>query len=135
MLTPVGSMVIPVGLPPPGSTITNAAAPDHRYSLAGSYSNNNVVMVDADTPSAVITLAAPGPFGVLSLLCTAGHGPVTNQCVIHHANGLSETNTFIVSDWLSTSVAAFSANGRDSRRPPPAAMREFSFSLTLRISV
>jgi len=103
-----------VGLPPPGSTITNAAAPDHRYSLAGSYSNNNVVMIDADTPSAVIRLASPGPFGALSLLCTAGHGPVTNQCVIHHANGGSETNAFIVADWLSNSVAAFSANGRVS---------------------
>jgi hypothetical protein len=101
-----------VGLPPPGSTLTNAAAPDHRYSMAGSYSNNNVVMVDADSPAATITLATPAAYGGLSLLCAAGNGPVTNRCVIHHANGISETNVFVVSDWLSNSVAAFSLNGR-----------------------
>jgi hypothetical protein len=101
-----------VGLPPPGSMITSVAAPDHGYALAGSYSNNNVVMIDADTPSAVITLATPAALGALSFLCTAGNGPVTNQCVVHHANGISETNVLVVTDWLNNSVAAFSPNGR-----------------------
>jgi hypothetical protein len=106
------SPVATVGFPPAGSSITNVAAPDHRYALAGSYSNNNVVMVDADAPSATITLATPASFGAISLLCTAGHGPVTNDCVIHHGNGSAETNRLVIADWSSNAVAAFSPNGR-----------------------
>lgn len=41
----------------------------------------------------------------------AGHGPVTNQCVVQHANGSAQTNNLVVPDWFDPSLAAFIANG------------------------
>ncbi|HSU53045.1 MAG TPA: hypothetical protein VLT36_03180 [Candidatus Dormibacteraeota bacterium] len=100
------------GLPAAGSTLTNATAPDHRYLLAPSYTNNNAAVVDAAGASAVLTTQSPADYTAISLLATAGHGPTTNTCVVQHANGVSETNNFVVPDWLDTAGAAFTANGR-----------------------
>lgn len=99
------------GLPAAGSIITNSAAPDHRYALAGSYSSNNVLVIDYDLDSGILTPANPAAYSALSFLCSAGHGPVTNQCVISHANGLSETNSMIIPDWFDTLPAALVSNG------------------------
>jgi hypothetical protein len=99
------------GLPPAGSILTNAAAADHRYLLPPSYSANNAAMFDADFPAASITPATPAAYTALSFLCAAGHGPVTNQCVIGHANGSVETNFFVIPNWFDSSSPAFVANG------------------------
>lgn len=99
------------GLPAAGSIITNVMAPDHRYALAPSYSANNAAMVDSDFPDASLTLAIPAAYATLSFLCAAGHGPVTNQCVISHANGLSETNALVIPDWFDNQPAAFVSSG------------------------
>jgi hypothetical protein len=99
------------GLPIAGSILTNAAAPDHRYLLPPSYSANNAAIFDADFPTASFSPAAPAAYAALSFLCAAGHGPVTNQCVISHTNGSTETNVFVIPNWFDSSPAAFIANG------------------------
>lgn len=100
------------GLPPAGSEITSPTAPDHRYILAPSYSSNNVVLLDAANTDATMTLAIPERFSALSFLASAGHGPVTNRCIVGYANGTKETNFIVVPDWFDTSPAALCGSGR-----------------------
>jgi len=99
------------GLPAAGSILTNAAAPDHRYLLPPGYNANNAIIFDADFPAASLAPATPSAYAALSFLCAAGHGPVTNQCVLSHANGSAETNLFVIPNWFDTSPAAFISNG------------------------
>lgn len=99
------------GLPLAGSNLTNGAG-DHRFVMAGSYSANNALILDAASPSGSLTPAVPANSVALSFLGAAGHGPVTNGCVIQHADGISETNSFIVPDWLAGASAAWTPNGR-----------------------
>src|SRR5437660_10132027 len=82
------------GLPAAGSIVTSAAAADHRYLLPPDYKSNNAAMFDGDFPTASIAPITAGAYSALSFLCAAGHGPVTNQCVINHANGSTDTNVF-----------------------------------------
>lgn len=100
------------GFPAAGSTITNVSAPDHRYTLAPSYTANNAVLVTSNAPTAVLTPQSPAAFPALSFLIAAGNGPVTVGCSIHHANGLVENNSFVVPDWFTESPVAFVPNGR-----------------------
>jgi hypothetical protein len=99
------------GLPAPGSILTDSAAPDHRYSLATDYTVNNAIMFDSDFPTASLTPANPAAYTALSFLCAAGHGPVTNECVINHANGSAETNVFVIPNWFDGSLPAFISSG------------------------
>jgi hypothetical protein len=99
------------GLPSAGSTLTNIAAPDHRYLLPPDYQSNNAVMFDGDFPTASITPVNASAYSALSFLCAAGHGPVTNQCVISHANGSTETNLLVIPNWFDISPAAFVSSG------------------------
>ena len=106
------SIASTTGLPPAGSTLTNAAAPDHRFQMPSSYKDNNAIMVDSASPDAVLVPATPLACSALSFLGAAGHGPVTNSCVAQHSDGTAETNRFVLPDWLDTAPAAFIANGR-----------------------
>lgn len=99
------------GLPHPGSTIVSASAPDHSYTFAPGYSANNVFYVDSSHSPALV-LNSPGFFSGLSFLGAAGHGPITVDYTVNHADGTSETGTFSVPDWFSSSLVAFIANGR-----------------------
>jgi hypothetical protein len=99
------------GLPTAGSVLTSTAAPDHRFLLPPDYQTNNVAMFDGDFPTASITPLNPSAYSALSFLCAAGHGPVTNQCVISHANGSAETNLFVIPNWFDSSAAAFVSSG------------------------
>jgi hypothetical protein len=100
------------GLPSAGTTITAANARDHRYALAPNYTGNNVALVDAVHPSANLTPASPARYARLSFLTSAGHGPVTNRCVVQHLDGRSQTNQFVSPDWFDSAPAALSVNGR-----------------------
>ncbi len=100
------------GLPPAGSTITNLSAPDHRYTLAPSYTANNAILLSSNTPTATIIPSAPTGYSVLSFLMAAGHGPVTVGCTFRYSNGISSSNYFIAPDWFNKSPVAFVANGR-----------------------
>jgi len=99
------------GLPAPGSLLTNSLAPDHVFELPSSYTTNNALMLDSVLQNGTLTPTAPSACSALSFLCASGHGPVTNQCVIQHANGLSESNNLTIPDWFDNSAAAFVANG------------------------
>lgn len=99
------------GLHHPGSTITNLSAPDHRYTFASSYSANNAIFVGSNNPAS-ITLVNPLNYPALSFLTAAGNGPETINCLVRHANGTSETHSFVVPDWFTKSPVAFVANGR-----------------------
>jgi predicted alpha-1,6-mannanase (GH76 family) len=99
------------GLPPAGSTITNLASSDHVYTLAPSYTANNVAMVDS-SHSANLVPVTLNPFSALSFLTAAGHGPVTVDYQVQHADGSVETGTFTSPDWFFNAPVVFNAQGR-----------------------
>ena len=99
------------GLPPAGSTMTNVSAPDHLYTLASSYSSNNVLLLTSNAPNGTLSLATAAIEKGLSFLCS-GNGPVTVNSSIQHTSGSPQTNSFVVPDWFSYSPVAYLANGR-----------------------
>jgi hypothetical protein len=100
------------GLPPAGSVVTNPSAPDHLYLLGETYQANNAVLLDPDSSRANLTLATPTRYSTISFLTSAGHGPVTNRCIVNHADGSSQTNTFVVPDWFDAAPLAACGQGR-----------------------
>jgi predicted alpha-1,6-mannanase (GH76 family) len=99
------------GLPASGSTITNLAASDHVYSFAPSWNGNNAALVDS-VHFADVAPATPTAFAALSLLNSAGHGPVIVDYAVNHADGTSETGSFISQDWFSHVPIVYTAQGR-----------------------
>ncbi|HEV2438030.1 MAG TPA: glycoside hydrolase family 76 protein, partial [Verrucomicrobiae bacterium] len=99
------------GLPPAGSSFTNPASSDHVYTLAPSYSANNVAMVDA-SHSANLVPATSNPFSALSFLNAAGHGPVTVDYQVAHADGSVERGQFSSPDWFFNAPVVYNAQGR-----------------------
>jgi len=100
------------GLPHPGSLVTNIAATDHVYRMAPSYTVNNTVLVDSNLQSVTITPAVSASYPALSFLTAAGNGPVIVSCLIHHADGVTESNSFTALDWFYNSPVTWVANGR-----------------------
>ena len=99
------------GLPPAGSTIVDQSASDHIYTLAASYSANNVAMVDS-SHSAVLTPTVSAPYSSLSFLTAAGHGPVTVDYKVNHGDGTTETGVMVVPDWFFNVPIVWDAQGR-----------------------
>lgn len=99
------------GLPPPGSTITNAVSSDHSYTFAPSYAANNVALVDSGHNANLIPAAA-NSFSALSFLTAAGHGPVTVDYKVQHADGSAESGAISSMDWFFNVPAVFDAQGR-----------------------
>jgi len=100
------------GLPPAGSILTNVSAPDHRYLLPPSYTANNAAFVTSNSPTASIFPVTPAAYPALSLLTSAGHGPVTVNCTVRHADGSSESKSFVSADWFGNTPIAYLAGGR-----------------------
>ncbi len=102
------------GLPPAGSTITSFSLPDHHYQMPATYTGNNAIFVDSNSPVANLTIASPAAYSALSFLSTCANGGagVTNQAIMQYADGTSETNTFISYDWFANLPYAFTASGR-----------------------
>lgn len=100
------------GIPNAGSTIGSRSLPNHYYTFAGNYAANDVAYVD-DNNSSTLTLATPGFYSALSFLSSAGHGPVTLNYGVNHADGTSEYGTLTSPDWFgNTTNGAWIANGR-----------------------
>ncbi|HSU53196.1 MAG TPA: immunoglobulin domain-containing protein, partial [Candidatus Dormibacteraeota bacterium] len=106
------------GLPPSGSTFNSQTQPTHHYQM-GNYSGNNGVLIDANHLSATIVPASPAPYNAFALLTAGGNigtgNRMTNLCIMQHADGVNETNTFYGYDWFEGSVpgfVAYTANGR-----------------------
>ncbi len=102
------------GLPAPGSMITNSIG-DHVYMLPSDYTVNNAVWVAIPpaVTNAVITLETPTAASVLSLLASAGSGPVNNvQIITTHADATTETNVVNVGNWFDGSPYVYGSKGR-----------------------
>ncbi|HEV2435366.1 MAG TPA: LamG-like jellyroll fold domain-containing protein [Verrucomicrobiae bacterium] len=99
------------GVPAAGTAITSQTKPDHHYKMAPSYTANDVAYVDAATAD-TITLSTPATVWALSFLVSAGHGPVTVNYIVHHADASSESGTYVAPDWFATSPVAWGVNGR-----------------------
>jgi hypothetical protein len=101
------------GLPAPGSLLTNTATGTH-FLMPPSYSLPNAVLIDSVCSNSTLIPLRPGCYSAVSFLTASASGPSTNQCILNHANGKSETNTFVSLDWLGVSLPAFTAYGRVS---------------------
>lgn len=99
------------GIPHAGALVTNLSAADHVYQLPPSYTANNAVMVKSNQP-ATITFSTAASYPALSFLTAAGHGPMTIGCLVHHANGSTESNSIVSQDWFNLAPTAVNANGR-----------------------
>jgi predicted alpha-1,6-mannanase (GH76 family) len=99
------------GLPTAGSTLTNPVSPDHIYTLAPSWTGNNVAMVNSNH-SANLVPGASSPFSALSFLASAGHGPAAVDYRVMHADGTQEAGTFTAPDWFNNAPVVFYAQGR-----------------------
>lgn len=100
------------GLPVKGSTVSSEALPDHSFTFAASYTNNNAVLIDSSLSNATVTVTTPAAFSALSFLTSAGNGAVTLGVAVHHADGSVETNSIVSPDWFGGENAAVTANGR-----------------------
>jgi hypothetical protein len=104
-------MALETGLPAPGTSFISEQDPGHQFVMPPSYCENDAVLIDATDPKASLTPSTPAPYSRLSFLTASGHGPVTNQCVVNHSDGTSETNSFISPDWYDDLPPAFTAQG------------------------
>ncbi|HTV40224.1 MAG TPA: glycoside hydrolase family 76 protein [Candidatus Sulfotelmatobacter sp.] len=100
------------GLPPPGTLVTNLSAADHVYQMPPSYTANDAILINSNLPSSLILLQTPTNVAALSFLTACGNGPATVGCVVYHANGITESNSFTVPDWFYYSPVALDADGR-----------------------
>ena len=101
------------GLPHPGGFITNAAQ-DHIYQMAHSYTvPDSIYINDQDAyTNATITLTTPAVFSGLSLLASAGNGPVVVNYVINYQGGTKQSGVLSIADWFDGSNPTFIAKGR-----------------------
>jgi predicted alpha-1,6-mannanase (GH76 family) len=100
------------GLPLAGSTFTNVSAPDHTYTLPGSYAANDALLLTSSALAGTLTPSGPAAAKGLSFLCAAGNGAATINYAVQHAAGSSDIGTITVPDWFSYSPVAWFANGR-----------------------
>jgi hypothetical protein len=107
------------GLPAPGSTIVSLLAADHSYTFPSSYGPGNgaagltpnAFTVGQGSGSPVIALVTPLRYSALSLIGSAGHGPVTVNYTITFADTTTQTGSIAAGDWFNGS-AAYNTNGR-----------------------
>lgn len=98
------------GLPPAGSRLTNHAG--QAFTLAPSWSENNVVLIDALSTKVTLTPVNPASWSALAFLTSAGRGPVTNRCVVSYEDGATETNLVVSPYWLGQGTSVCDATGR-----------------------
>src|SRR4051812_29955095 len=100
-----------------GSGVPNAnttfSVGNHTYRMAPSYTENNVLFLSPTANLGTLNLAAPATLSSLSVVSSAGNGPVTLSYTVYHADSSTESGSFSSLDWFNTSAtAAFTANGR-----------------------
>lgn len=105
------------GLPLSGTIFQSLSQPTHFYQM-GDYSTNNATLIDTNHQVANITPASPAPYYSFALLTAGGNvggNPMTNICVLQHADGVNETNLFYGYDWFDNNhpgAIAYKAGGR-----------------------
>ncbi|HLH53997.1 MAG TPA: hypothetical protein VKY92_10325, partial [Verrucomicrobiae bacterium] len=88
------------GLPAPGSVVVSENDPAHRFQLPPSYEQPDAVVLDRSGTEANIFFETPAKYSAVSFLTAASAGAPAIRCVIRHADGFTETNSFVSSDWL-----------------------------------
>jgi hypothetical protein len=105
-----------VGLPPSGSTFSSFTQPNHYYQMP-TYGTNDGILVDQNHRHANVTPSTPSVFSTLAFLCAGAYdgAGMSNVCIIQHADGINETNSFFAYDWFDTShsgAIALNVGGR-----------------------
>jgi hypothetical protein len=100
------------GFPAAGSTFASAAAANHQYTMAPSYTTNNAMLIDGIVSNGTWTLTTPAAYTNLSFLTSGGHNGRTIGILIHHQDGTTERGSFSSPDWFNGASPAYTANGR-----------------------
>jgi hypothetical protein len=100
------------GVPAAGSTFVSQAQADHSYRMAPNYTNNNAVLISSGVTNATLTPTSPAAFSSLSFLASAGSGDTTVAYIVHHADGGTDTGTFVAPDWFGSGTVAMYPLGR-----------------------
>jgi hypothetical protein len=102
------------GLPVHGSTFTAISNTTHQFTMPSDYTVNNAVLIGnyAGYTTGTLTLTAPTALTNISILASAGNGPVTNTFTIHYAGGGTQPGTMYVDDWTGGTNIAWFNNGR-----------------------
>jgi len=99
------------GLPHAGSTVTSYTHPNRSYTFAASYDNKapDSILINSTVTTANIVPANPAPYTAFSVLSAGASigltSTMTNNIILQHADGTSETNLFLVLDWFSSTTA------------------------------
>jgi len=104
------------GVPAQGSTFVAFSDVNRQFKMPPNYAANNALFI-ANHPGAgltagTLTLSAPAAFSRLSIMGSAGNGPVNLNYTVHHSGGADETGTIAINDWFGGSTYAWCANGR-----------------------
>ena len=101
------------GLPHPGTTFTAAspASPVHQFTMPPTYRGNCCIFVDPSNGGS-LNFTTPAAYTSLSILNTAGNGPVAINYTISYQDGTTQTGSFNALDWFNSAAAAYAANGR-----------------------
>ncbi|SPE59770.1 exported hypothetical protein [Verrucomicrobia bacterium] len=93
------------GLPPAGSTVTNAGG-DHAFVLAPSYTAANMMAVCSNgwgPPGGTFTLSSPAAYNVISLVGGATWGPKYVDITVHHGASSETISAVSIPDWFNSS--------------------------------
>ena len=113
------------GLPHPGTVITSG---DHSFKMPPTYTGNDCVFIGNYTAGAItngsygspdyttgsFTISNPTPLTGLSILNSAGNGPVTINFTINYDDGSSQAGSFQALDWFNGATRVFNTAGRVS---------------------
>jgi len=100
------------GLPPAGSTFTHTNDPNTQYTMPASYTTNNAILIDSRITNGTLTLSAPTTLTNISILNSAGSGPLTVNYTVHHASSPDETGSWSSLNWFNGPTPAWMAGGR-----------------------
>src|SRR5436190_2478700 len=101
------------GLPAAGSTFTHQSFADHSYTMAGSYTVPNALLIAPNqVTNGTITIAAPSLVGNLSFLAAGGSSGITVNYQITHADASIQSGTIVIGDWFNGANPAYTTSGR-----------------------
>ncbi|MGZ5543515.1 MAG: immunoglobulin domain-containing protein, partial [Limisphaerales bacterium] len=104
------------GLPHPGTTFNAWSNAAHAFQMPSSYTAPNAVLLNSQSQSGTLTLSSPTTLSAISVLSTAGNGPLTVALTINHQDGSSEITNYSCVDWFANPATnpnvAYIAGGR-----------------------
>lgn len=105
------------GLPTSGSTFTSAVDARHTFTMPqyneSGTGRSDSLLLDYASASGALTFAAPTPLSAVSVLLSAGHGPVYVDVVANYADGSSaDLGDLAAKDWFFNTPYAYSAGAR-----------------------